>query len=103
MQKETKMEKTAVVKRERTNLNESEKKLLVDQFISTSQSQAQFSRSVGIAQSTFNKWVEKYRPQKNDGQDIPSGFIPITDSAREASRIELDLPGGITLRIYTQC
>lgn len=98
MEKETEMKNSESTKKVKRFLSEQTKRELVAQFAASSLSQGAFCREKGIALSTFTTWVKMYHPEEQSKQ---KAFIPIIDTHKEQCRLEFELPGGISIRVYS--
>lgn len=76
---------------------------LLDRFEKSGMSGAQFAEFYHIKYTTFASWRQKRDRQrrKNAGEPEPSGFMELALPADppETGRLELQLPGGASLRI----
>ncbi|MCK5520109.1 hypothetical protein KAJ27_00515 [bacterium] len=63
-------------------------------------SQNKYCRDNDLSMGTFTYWLKQYRAIPETQEH--SSFIPLTVSETENSdrRFELDLPGGVSLRVY---
>ena len=81
---------------------------LIEEWKNSGKTQKQFSREQGIKYSTFLYWKKKYRESSTESQN--NGFLPLevvasgendpTMDKTNQPRVEVELRGGITLRIY---
>ena len=63
-------------------------------------SQRQYCHQQGFSVSTFSYWRKRHRSD-TAGEDTSAGFLPLTlpPSKETLRQVEVDLPGGIILRL----
>lgn len=74
---------------------------LVERWQKSGKSQKQFSSENNISFYAFNYWVQRYKRSKS----INPGFAAVTltqesEAALSNPKIEIELAGGIVVRIY---
>ena len=74
---------------------------LVERWQKSGKSQKQFSSENNISFHAFNYWVQRYKRSKG----INPGFASVTltqepESVLSSPKIEIELSGGIFVRIY---
>ena len=85
-----------MAKRRRTNRSEQEWFRLVSAQERSGQTQEQYCRSIGISPTSFQRW--RQRRQRRD----TAKFIEVKpESSSAGAKVELEVPGGVTLRIWS--
>ena len=77
---------------------------LVDQWKESGLTRSAFSRQIGICERTFYYWCDKQSDQESESSGDPE-FIELASksSVSEKSvcpRIEIELTGGVVIKIY---
>ncbi len=77
---------------------------LVEEFLTSGQSQSNFSKTHGIARSTFQSWCSKYHQQKKQAGQGKSArhFMPVQLTAEANSTLfsaEIVFPNGVCLKL----
>ena len=84
-----------MAKRRRTNRSEEEWFRLVSEQGRSGQTQEGYCREVGISPTSFQRWRQRLE-RKGAGK-----FIEVQSESRPAAKVELEVPGGVTLRIWS--
>lgn len=81
------------VRKRRIYRTESQWRELIDRQERSGVSQQEFCKSEGISPANFHKWKCKLREQPT------ASFMPVSINQSQSVRMELELPGGIILRV----
>lgn len=81
------------VSKQRIYRTESQWVELIDRQERSGVSQQSFCKSEGLSPSNFHKWKRKLVEKPS------ASFIPVSIQKSQSARIELELPGGIILRV----
>ena len=74
---------------------------LVEKWRNSGKSQKQFSSENNVKFHAFNYWVQKYHQSKKINQGFASVTLsPETESITAAPKVEIELAGGTTVRIF---
>ena len=78
----------------------------VEAYLSGDLTQQQFCESAGLAKSTFQYWLRKYRSVHDQGISTSGDFLPVrwdSMAARQAAPVncEIELPGRMFIRFHS--
>jgi hypothetical protein len=73
----------------------------IENWQSSGKSQNRYCKENELSISTFSYWLKQYRTTHNESPEQNS-FIPLTvaDTLKDERRFEMELPDGVTIRIY---
>lgn len=78
----------------------------IEAYLSGNLSQQQFCQGEGLAKSTFQYWLRKYRRVNNhqivsSGDFLPVQMVALNGDARMPADFEIELPGKLVIRFHS--
>ena len=84
-----------MARRRRTDRSEKEWFRLVSAQERSGKTQDAYCREVGISATSFQRWRQRLERKG------AAKFIEVRSEAQPAAKVELEVPGGVTLRIWS--